>query len=70
MRCCCSCRQGKGNAVKEGTAEVAAAAGSSDGSSRRRNRRSLLTGTLFTVAVAVISMIIFKRARLVRIVRA
>jgi hypothetical protein len=50
--------------------EAEAAAGSADGgSSRRSRRRSVLTGTLFTVAVAIISMIIFKRARLVRIVR-
>ena len=70
--CCCPCRQGNATAgAKEGALEAEAAAGSSGSgsSSRRSRRRSVLTGTLFTVAVAIISMIIFKRARLVRIVR-
>ena len=70
--CCCPCRQGNATAgAKECALEAEAAAGSSGSSSsgRRSRRRSVLTGTLFTVAIAIISMIIFKRARLVRIVR-
>lgn len=68
--CCCPCRQDNAAVdTKEGALEAEAAAGSSSSSSRRSRRRSVLTGTLFTVAVAIISMIIFKRARLVRILR-
>lgn len=62
------CRRGEGFADAKG-GEAEAEAGSGAGAGRRR-RRALLSGTLFTIAVAIVSMIVFKRARLVRLVRA
>lgn len=39
------------------------------GGRKRAARRSLLAGSLFTLAVAVVAMLVFKRAKIVRIVR-
>ncbi len=47
----------------------AAAAGDGAGSKPRSSRGQVVAGTLFTIAVAVIAMVLFKRAKLVRIVR-
>lgn len=44
--------------------------GAAGGGGRKRTaRRSLLAGSLFTLAVAVVAMLVFKRAKIVRIVR-